>query len=516
MKSSYTLSYVKIYFWQFLSVLLGLASLFVVIPYLSADKSVFGIYSICISLTIFYSYADIGFLSAGQKYAAENYARGDSVNEIKIISFTSFIFFLFVTIISLIIFGLSFNPKLLISNINSVHELLIARQLLMILALSSPILVFQRTLQSIFTIRVQDYIFQRFSVIGNIIKILSVFIFFGVDRYSIVQYFLFTQIINLVIVIISILYVRIRISFSWKLFFKSFRFHIETYNHVKTLAYASLILTLSWILYYELDLFVIGKLFGAVSAGVFAIALSLLSLFRSFLGIFYSPFTARFNHFIGNNNMDGLKAFFMHIIKILLPAVVIPILVVSVLSKSFILAWVGPQYNESILIASLLVLCNILAFISYPAGALFIALERVKILYLNAILIPFLYWGGIFLTYSLLGLKSFAIFKIAAFIISSLVYLYYSLQFTGISIFSFIKTVILPYVFPITISVLIAIYFKDMLPIEHSKLALMYNILTIAIIILIGFGVSLFTSRYLKNYVFSVLNLIIKSDSIKY
>lgn len=515
MNKKYTLNYLKIYFWQFLSVFLGLASLFVVIPFLSVDKSVFGIYSICVSLTIFYSYADIGFISAGQKYASEFFAKGDLKNEIKVISFTSFIFLVFVSLIGLVILGLSFNPNIIISDIQTENEFIIARQLLMILALSSPIIVGQRAVQSIFTVRVKDYIYQKFTVIGNVVKILSVFFFFGKGSYNIVLYFLFMQIVNLSIVLFSALYVKIKINYSWPLFFSSFRFNFLTYNHVKSLAYTSLFLTLSWIVYYELDLFVIGKFVGVEATGVFAIALSLLSLFRSFFGIFYSPFTARFNHFVGNGDLEELKVFVMHIVKIFLPVIVLSILVVSILTKPFILSWVGSQYYDSIGIASFIVLCNILAFISYPSGALFMALERLRILYLIALLIPIVYWVGISLTFNYFGLMAFAIFKITAFVFSTLVYLYYLLQFTGQSLIQFVKSVILPYLFPISLSVLVALYLKDILPTEHSKLSLLINITTIGLIIFFGLVVSLITSKYFRKYVFSILELIQPKNKIK-
>ena len=49
----------------------------IVIPRLSAEVNSYGIYSVVVSLMIFLQYADLGFLGAGQKYAAESYAKND-------------------------------------------------------------------------------------------------------------------------------------------------------------------------------------------------------------------------------------------------------------------------------------------------------------------------------------------------------------------------------------------------------------------------------------------------------
>lgn len=70
MQVSYTKNYIKIDFLQILSILLGFVSMFIVVPYLSSDQTTYGIYSVCISVTIFLSYAYLYFLGAGQKYAA--------------------------------------------------------------------------------------------------------------------------------------------------------------------------------------------------------------------------------------------------------------------------------------------------------------------------------------------------------------------------------------------------------------------------------------------------------------
>ena len=69
--------------------------MFIVIPYLTSEPEIYGIYTVCISVSIFLAYADLGFLSAGQKYAAEYFAKGKRQEEIKVIGFTTFILLVF-------------------------------------------------------------------------------------------------------------------------------------------------------------------------------------------------------------------------------------------------------------------------------------------------------------------------------------------------------------------------------------------------------------------------------------
>ena len=77
MQKVYTKNYIKIYLWRTLSIISGFLSLLVVVPHLSNDLELYGIYSFCISFTLYLTYADIGFLNAGQKYAAEAYAKNN-------------------------------------------------------------------------------------------------------------------------------------------------------------------------------------------------------------------------------------------------------------------------------------------------------------------------------------------------------------------------------------------------------------------------------------------------------
>ena len=106
--------FLKIYFWQIISILFNFGSVFIVTPYLSANAPLFGIYSLVTAAYIFLSYGDFGFLSAGLKFASENYARNDRQAEIKVIGFSSFIFLVFVLLYAAGIAGISLKPELLV------------------------------------------------------------------------------------------------------------------------------------------------------------------------------------------------------------------------------------------------------------------------------------------------------------------------------------------------------------------------------------------------------------------
>ena len=173
--NNYRQKYLKTYFWQIISVALGFASLFIVIPSLSYDKEIFGIYSVCTSLTIFFSYADLGFLAAGTKYSAEYYIQGRHNEEVRVIGFTAFIMVIVFFILGLGVVVLGIFPKLLIPElVEGTSKYAISRALLITLAISCPIIIGQRILGLIFTIRVEDYKFQRLVIIGNILRISSV------------------------------------------------------------------------------------------------------------------------------------------------------------------------------------------------------------------------------------------------------------------------------------------------------------------------------------------------------
>ena len=219
--------------------------------------------------------------------------------------FVAFMKMVLFFIVSLIIVVCATYPKLLIPElqVGSTHFFL-ARWLLVTLALSCPIIIGQRVLNMIFTIRVEDYKFQRVSILGSLLKIFSVFYFFREGAYQLLEYYVFSQVINFLIVIIALLYIRNYGYKSAKLF-AAIRFDRQIFNRVKTLSGTSLVMVITMILYYELDQIVIANFIGIEMVAIYAIALSVMSFVRTFMSLLYSPYSSRYNHYHGSGDING-------------------------------------------------------------------------------------------------------------------------------------------------------------------------------------------------------------------
>ena len=116
-KNSFFKNYFKTYLWQGVALILHFASLLIVIPFITENKPIYAIYSVCISISIFLNYADFGFVKSAVKYGGEYFSKNDINSEIKLYGFSSFLMFISIIVIASSIFYLSLNPKLIISDL---------------------------------------------------------------------------------------------------------------------------------------------------------------------------------------------------------------------------------------------------------------------------------------------------------------------------------------------------------------------------------------------------------------
>lgn len=496
--------FLKIYLWQFISILFNFAAIFIVTPYLSSNKAIYGIYTLIIAANMFLSYADFGFLGAGMKFASECYAQKELKKEIRIIGFTGFIFFVFVLLYASGVLLISFWPEILVKNLVNNEERSIASNLLLILAFSCPVFVMQRIVQIVFAVRLKDYVFQRILIVSNAIKIVYAMVFFSNESYPIVSYFLFSQLCSFVAVLCGLFIARKQFGYSFKLFFGSFRFSKEIYEKTKQLAFVSIFLTICWILFYELDPFVISRILGTKYLAVFAIGFTLMEYFRGIFGIVFSPFIAKFNHYVGLRDHSGLHVFFNKVLVLALPLTVFPIICISVTIKNFIFCWVGDQYNDSVPIAQMLVLSFMFNFLTSPTGILIMAYERTKLLYITNALLPIVYWAGVFITFKFLGLQAFADFKMVAFLIAAVVYIKIIVNLLNIKFWPFVWKLISPAIVPVVFILLITFFTKSYLPIEKNKINLLVYFVYNGLIISTAFGIYYFFSSEYRNSINSI------------
>ena len=207
-ETNYYKNYIKIYFWKLLSISSGFLSLFIVVPFLSKDQELFGIYSFCIAFIIYLSFADIGFLAAGQKYAAEQFVNGNRNEEMGILGFTASILILMFLPFSITMIYLSFHPNMILNNLTS-NSQNIASDIFLISGVIIPFqIVLKRLTQSILAIRIKDFISLRIDVVFNMLKIASVLYFFSDDKYLIVEYFLFINLLTIFSSVLIIIFIR--------------------------------------------------------------------------------------------------------------------------------------------------------------------------------------------------------------------------------------------------------------------------------------------------------------------
>lgn len=428
----------------------------IVIPRISSQQEIYGIYAVCLSLTIFFTYADIGFLGAGQKYAAEYYGRNDLQEEIRVFAFVIFLLFLMISLFFILFLALSLNPALIIRSLTPANRI-VASRLLLILACSSPVILMQRFCQSVFSIRIEDYIYQKIDLVFSVLKIVSVFYFFRPGTYDIVGYFFFFQGMSFCSVLFSIYIIRKKYRYDFRLFLNSFRFSADIYRKTKDLAFGSFVGTVSWILYYELDSVIISKFYGPDAVAIYAIGFTLLSFTRMLYGTIYAPFLARFNHFIGQNNIAALTDHYDTIIRMTIPICIFPALAMILLMKPLIIAWVGMNYLTSVIIAQLLISSVFWNFITFPGNFLIIAREKISLLYVNAIIAPVIFYAGLFLLKNSMGIVAFSLSKCFVFGFNGIFMIYVSLKILNGSLWIFLKEYILPVIIPGV--VFLAIYF---------------------------------------------------------
>ena len=415
MKRKTSSKYINTYLAQTVSILVRFLSMFVVSPLLASQPAIFGTYMVCMSVTIFLTYADVGFFSSAQKKAGEAFGRNNIHEEADQIGFAGFILGIFLV---LYIAGLSaciINPALVVKNVG-LEEARIARTLFTVLALFSPVTIANRLVGMIFIVRIEGYISQIQQIVVNTAVIISALFFFRPGHYDIIGYFLFSNLMQAAALVFQIIAAALRYRYPFRRLLSAVHFNKRIFNESRGLAFTAFYNSLCWVLFFELDLFVVGRVFGAESAAIFGVAVTITSFFRTLTGgLIFTPFQAQFFQLSAREENEPLASLWGRSIILTAPVVVLPILAVFLYLDKLIPVWVGGYYMKSITIARLFVLCYIFHFIIIPSNFILFARERLRNLNIASTVNVFVYWIGIALTFNKLGLAAFGIFKILGF-----------------------------------------------------------------------------------------------------
>lgn len=495
MKEIFLSNYIKIYLWSFLSLISGFLSLIIVIPHLSTQQDLYGIYAFCISFALYLTYSDIGFVSAGQKFAAEELAKNNHAEEIGITGFTIFLLILCFIPFSIVMVYLSINPEVILNDLNEKHKI-IASQLFLVMGLILPIqVILQRLVDFILTIRLMDYIALKITITFNIIKIMSVFFFFKDDQYLLIEYYLFVTTLSILGTLISIVFIRMAINYDFRLLFKSLKLSGKYYQKAKKLAISSFGLTLSFIAYHELDLIIIGKWFGVQEVAIYAIGFIFINFVRNLWNIIYAPFSQRLNHFYGQGLTEKISAMLSKMIEYTLPLYVVLVTTLILGAEYLVGYWVGKDYYSSIIIFQMLIMSTVVGAFNRPASYYYVTSLKYKYINLLAIILPLVFYLVILLSSNSLGIESLAVAKIAVSGVSLLV------AIKALSGLFSISRIVKESLLPITIFLIIVLCFlpkiiRQIFPYPHANTEnLLIYLIFLSLVVVVSYFLIIFSSK---------------------
>jgi len=418
----YLQNFIQIYLWKTISLVTGFLALILVVPEISKNQEIFGIYSFVISLSLYFTYADIGFISTGQKYASEAYAKSDWQEEIKILGFTiAVLICMFIPMVFFFIYCYWF-PGVVFNDLSAVGSE-VAGGLLLVLSFLTPMqIILQRVVSIIFAVRLLDFIVTRIDIFFNLVKLSSLFYFFRQDSYMIVEYFLFCTLVTIFGSLLGLTYLTLKLEFKLAALVKSVRLSRAYYNKAKNLTFASAATTFAFILYYEMDLVLIGYLFGTKEIAIYAIAFTFMNFLRSLLSIIYSPFSVRINHLVGLNDHTGVKALLSGYLYYIFPLCVIITICLIMSAETLVQVWVGQDYISSIMLLQILLITFAPSSLISVGYHYFFSHERRDYIYAIAVVSPIVFYSIVFSSYDTFGLVSLAYAKCVVVIVQLVVY----------------------------------------------------------------------------------------------
>ena len=438
---SYNKEILKNYLFSFSNLFLRLSLNLIAIPILSNSPGVLAIYSICISLGIFFRYSDFGFIAAGKKYASEHVVSKNFNSQLSLLGNSFSISFVISLILSISLFVISFMPEIIISDLyNNKQYSSIASILLKTLSISSLFQIFSNYIISFFDINLKKYYCDTVSIITCLVSFL-VFAFIDKTNHDwILIYYISLKGLDFIALIVLIILINKSFKIRLNELFLNFRINKKLFSKSLKLSFTSIILSICGFIYYELDNLFLAKHIDLVSISFYSIAALGPFFFRTVFSLLYSPFNAVFNYI--KNEKNEYKDYFNKIIIFFFPITFLGTVTVTLFSEELIYSYVGPNYFNSILPFIYLCLAWSFSFLTYPSGTYLFSMEYNKRLVIIALIPTIVFWTLNFHELTFQGKISIEIFclnKMLSSFSTLPLYFYYLIKDNFISLNLFMK-----------------------------------------------------------------------------
>jgi O-antigen/teichoic acid export membrane protein len=255
----------------------------------------------------------------------------------------------------------------------------------------------------------------------------------------------------------------------------------------------------------------VSRFCGIEAVAVYAIALYLYSLVRTYKSIVYGTFTSRFNHFVGLSDYSGLNRFTTKITVMTAPIIIVPVLILAIMCEPFIISWVGLSYRESGLVTSFLVLFFLTNFISMPAEDYFNAKVQIRTIFYYRLIPLVIYFVGILVVTKYIGVLSFGVCKsFAAFVSSVYVVWVMSRDYRKTNDTYISLKHVLSIVVTVITTGIVCFCLKNIMSCEKSKMDLLHNIVVMVTCYIMCLVIAIPFNQYLRCETKSMISCVKK------
>lgn len=175
-------------------------------------------------------------------------------------------------------------------------------------------------------------------------------------------------------------------------------------------------------------------------------------------------------------------------------------------AEPFLLSWVGKAYEESALLCSILVCCNLFAYYVQPANAYLYVCKMNYKLIVSSMLTAFIYWIGIIVLYKVLDIVAFPIMKVVA--IWANAFFVIIVMRKQVAQKGLISSLIKGYVPSTLVCCIFAMVVAEFMYKDKSTTNLLINVCVMGVVIIVSFTTLLLTNKSWRNISYSILKCI--------